>query len=351
MRSFADLNRLIGAVPAGVVRRIGEIERAAGQEALLADQLPNLLTGLSHRARVESVTASSAIEGIVVEPGRAGRIISGSVSRLRGRSEEELAGYRDALDYVFSADPGETTVGLILHVHRLLLGRTPAGGGGLKTADNKVVDRRPDGTTTTRFDPVSAVEAELHLAELVDRLGGALVRGEHHRLLLIGLFALDLLVIHPFADGNGRVTRIMTNVQLDQAGFGVGRYVSIEKLVDDTGDAYYDALAASTVGWFADNHDPWPWLGYFVGIVADAYTLFATSVAAERSRGTKQDRVRDYVVHHAPVSFTIGDVRRALPGVSDPTIRVALWALRDAGRIGRVGAGRSARWERLSLAP
>jgi len=139
-QGFADVDGLIGTVPAGVVTRLSVVDAGRGSDALYADQLPGLLKELADAARVESVIASSAIEGIVVEQARAERIVRGADQRLRVRSEKELAGYRDALDYLFQDDPGHISVGLILHLHRLLFRRTGGGGGQFKTVDNLVVD-------------------------------------------------------------------------------------------------------------------------------------------------------------------------------------------------------------------
>ncbi|MDZ4827641.1 MAG: Fic family protein [Actinomycetota bacterium] len=179
--------------------------------------------------------------GVVHEPevrrcltdSRVPRLVSGGSERFRNQSEAEFAGYRAALDYLQQEDPGEFNIGLVLHLHRLLFSFTDGRGGSFKTEDNLVVDRNPDGTTTVRFEPVSAQETPFFVEELVARTQDALERGEHHPLLRTAAFVLDLLCIHPFGGG------------------------------------------------------------------------------------TKQDRVRDYVLLHAPTTFTIADVRRAVPGVSD----------------------------------
>ncbi len=265
MRSFVDLERLIGAVPAGIVTRRSTVDAGRGSEALYAGQLPGLLKELADAARVESVVASSAIEGVVVEQGRAERIIQGADQRLRKRNEQELAGYRDALDYLFQDEPGALAIGLVLHLHRLLFGRTGGGGGQFKTVDNLVVDRHPDGTSSVRFMPVSAVDTPFYVTELIERYLAA-VGGDHHPVLLDGLFMLDFLTIHPFVDGNGRVSRLLTTRLLSETGYGVGRYISIEGLVYVWRDDYYDALAASTARWHEGSHDPWPWLRFFVGV-------------------------------------------------------------------------------------
>lgn len=261
MRSFGDLDRVIGRVPADVVMRLRTIDTGRGSEALYRNQLPALLTELAHRARVESITASSAIEGVVVaDAQRASNIIAGKAMVLRNRSEQELAGYRKALDYLFREDWRPPNVGLILHLHRLLWSETDVDGGQLKTEDNLVVDRSPDGSVEVRFVPVPASQTEFYLADLVDRYRAAHTAGRHHPVLLIGLVVLDLLVIHPFVDGNGRVARALANALLVDAGYEVCRWVSLEQLIAETADSYYETLLRSTHDWHDDAADPWPWL-------------------------------------------------------------------------------------------
>jgi Fic family protein len=347
VRSFIDLDRTIGRVPARVVTLLSAVDVGRGSEALYRDQMPGLLESLAQYARVASVMTSSAIEGVIVpDATRAEGIIRGRVQILRNRNEKELAGYRDALDYLLREDWGPLNTGLLLHLHRLLFAHTAAGGGGFKTHDNLVVDRAPDGTSTVRFKPVPAADTGFHVKELIEHYRAAIESGEHHPVLLIGLFVLDLLVIHPFEDGNGRVARAVTNALLSDAGYDVVRYVSLEQAIAESVDAYYQALLDSTHGWHAGRSDPWPWLGYFVERLAGAYATFARRAAAGRSDGTKQERVREYVLRHAPPAFRVSDVRAALPGISDPTIRMVLARLRDEGAVAAEGTGRSAAWHR-----
>jgi Fic family protein len=348
VRSFAPLERTLGTVPGSLVRQLSRIDVGRGREELYANQLPELLTELAARARVESITASSALEGIVVsDQSRAAKIIAGSATGLRTRSEQELAGYRSALDYLFTHDWRPLNVGLVLHLHRLLFAETPGHGGTFKSTDNLVVDKSPDGTRTVRFKPVAAVRTEHFIVELIERYNAAVRDSTFHPVLLIGLFVLDLLTIHPFDDGNGRVVRALTIALLVDAGYGVGRYVSLEQLIAESADDYYDSLLASTRGWHENEHDPWPWLWYFVTRLAAAYDRFEKGTASDRSAGTKQERVREYVLRHAPGFFKIADVRAALPGISDQTIRLALDTLKGEGLIRSEGTGRSAKWRRL----
>ncbi len=349
VRSFERDVWPLSQVPGPVTRALARIDVGRGSEALRAAQLPGLLGELALRARVTSVKASSALEGVVVpDERRADRIIASREVRLRTRSEQELAGYRDALDYVWQEDWQPINVGLVLHLHRLLLGHTAAAAaaGVLKSEDNLVVDKHADGSRTVRFKPVPASQTPYFMDELIDRYAEQVRRDAQHPVLLVGLAILDLLVIHPFEDGNGRVARILTTALLSQGGYTVGRYVSLEQLVAETDERYYAALLASTHGWHPAEHDAWPWLEYFVEQLARAYALFEERAASARSGGSKRDRVKEHVLRHAPARFRISDLRSALPGIGDGTIRNALDDLRRDGRVDVDGPGRGATWTR-----
>lgn len=346
MRSFQRAETL-DPVPSGVVTSLRRIDLAAGAEPRYADQLPRLLDALRKQARIESITASSAIEGVLVDEARVSKLVSGGAERFRNRSESEFAGYTAALDHLNHADPGELSVGLILHLHRLLFSFADGRGGSFKSEDNLVVDQHPAGGRTVRLEPVSARETPFYMEELVARSSAVFQRGEHHPLILAAAFALDFLCIHPFSDGNGRVARLVTTYLLQHTGYGVVRYVSLEQLMYETKDDYYASLRASTDGWFDDaRHDIWPWARYLLDRLDDAYSRFETRVAASASGGTKQVRVHDYILSHAPTTFAIADIRRAVPGVSDNTIRLVLAALKVDGRIANDGTGRGATWHR-----
>jgi Fic family protein len=348
VRSFTDLDGLIGRVPGRIVMKLGVIDFGRGSEALYRDQMPGLLTELADHTRVQSINASSAIEGVVVaDANRAERIINRKAATLRNRSEQELAGYRDAQDYLLQQDWQPLNSGLLLHVHRLLFGHTALVGGSFKSQDNLVVDRAADGTSTVRFKPVAAARTPYAVDDLIKRYTRDITMGDHHPVLLTGLFILDLLVIHPFEDGNGRVARALTSALLIDQGYTVGRYVSLEQAIYASSEAYYQALLESTHGWHESVVDPWPWLGYFAEIIADAYGVFADRAAAAKSPGTKQQRIRDHILRHAPATFRLSDIRTAVPGVSDQTIRLVLDQLRAENKIRVDGTGRAATWTRL----
>lgn len=339
-------------MPADLVTALAAIEYGRGREELFRAQAPQVLERLAARTRFDSITASSAIEDVVVDDDRALALLrssTGGDGSFRDRSEAEFAGYRDATDELLRKHPEPLTVPLVLHIHRLLMRH--AGdplAGRLKTSDNMIGDRSPDGRVTVVFKPVPAGPAtERALAELVARYEEALADARFPPLLLLGALVLDFLAIHPFQDGNGRVARLLTTCELRRHGFGVARYASIEQRIFESKHAYYEALRASQVGWHRAAHDLWPWIGYLLRVLADAYGDFAQRVAAgtELVGATKEEQARNYILTQAPRSFRLAQIADALPDISHATIRNALDALKAEGRL-EVGRGRGASWAR-----
>ncbi len=346
VRSFVDLDARLDPVPAPIVRNLALIERAVGAEDRYRRLMPTMLDSLTHRARIESVRASSAIEDVVVEPARLQRIVrSGAAPRTR--PEEEVAGYRDALDHVLNSHRAtDFDVTSLLRLHRLLYSHIDYPGGRFKSDDNTVIDNLGDGQRLVRFKPVPVGYTDFFVRELYERFHIAMAEGLHHPILIVGAYVLDLLVIHPFDNGNGRVARLATTALLDQAGYDVVRYVSVEGLVDRTSDAYYRTLKQSTDGWHDGRHDLWPWLGYLTTRLAEGYEQFEQLVDQAQPSGTKADQVADLVLQLSDPVFTRGEIRQALPHVSEATITRVLQDLRRSGRIRLLGRGQDARWER-----
>jgi len=353
MRSFLNLDRTLGAQPVRLGARLARLDVGRGREGMYRDQMPQLLDALAETTRVDSITASSAIEGVVVDPGRVKGLVApaGEPRRFRNRNEREFAGYRDAIDEITRAtDLEPVSVPYVLHLHRLLFGYADGKGGNLKIEQNLIVTYE-GGHRQILFTPPSPKETEFLLPELLVRYHEAVANRMAHPILLIGAFILDFLAIHPVADGNGRLARLLTTHTLLQQGYGVSRYVSVEQRMFDTKAAYYDALYASQRRWAEGEHDVWPWIEYLVGVLGAAYDDFEARVAARRNLAalSKQDQVRQYVLDHAPRVFRFQDVRAALPGVSDPTIKIVLGELRRLGAIEPAEAGASgprAAWRR-----
>ena len=349
MHTFRSLNRQIGFVPAAVVRTLGAIDTARGREDAHRRQRPQVLEALVEVARIQSTEASNAIEGIVAPRRRIQELVA-ERTVPRDRSEAEIAGYRAVLDTIHAsarAIPFKPSV--VEQLHRDLYQFTSVPADRWKQADNAITERRPDGSERVRFRTITAAETPGAMEELHERFADALERGEHHPLLLIGAYVFDFLAIHPFRDGNGRMARLLTLLLLYQAGYEVGRFISLERLVSDTRETYYEALQAAGHGWHEDGHDIWPWLEYLLGVLMAAYDEFERRVGlVGEGRGAKSAAIATFVRSGLSGEFTIAEVRDAVPGASDSLIGKALAQLRDEGAIEAVGRGRGARWRRRS---
>lgn len=348
MKSYVDLDKTFAGQPRELGATLARIDAGKGRERLFEYQLPELLRQLSEHARIASITASNAIEGVVLDSKRAERIAEGS-TRYRNRNEREFAGYRDATDMLMRLNEyEELTVPFVLHLHRLLFHHTKGSGGRLKTDQNLIVSYE-SGRREVVFTPPPPRETEFLLSELLARYDEAKREARTHPLVLIGALVLDFLAIHPVADGNGRLARLLTMHELLAEGYGVARYVSIEQRVFESKNGYYASLNESQRNWHEAEHDIWPWVSYLVGILAGAYEDFERRVAAaDGSSGSKQDRVRDYILSQAPEEFRRRDIERALPGISVATIRLVLSELRNAQKIRAEGSGPGAHWHKLA---
>ena len=347
MHSFVDLDRTFDGQPRELGPLLARIDTGKGQERLFEDQIPELLKELSEHARIASITASNAIEGVVLDTERAERIAEGA-RRFRNRNEREFAGYRDATDMLMRLDEYEPlSIPFVLRLHRLLFHHTGGNGGQLKTDQNLIVSFE-GGQREVVFTPPPPQETEFLLRELFVRYDNAKREARTHPVALIGALILDFLAIHPVADGNGRLARLLTTHELLAGDYGVARYVSIEQRIFESKNSYYASLYESQRDWHEGKHDIWPWISYLVRILADAYRGFEQRVtAAGKHAGSKQDRVRDYILRQAPQEFRRRDIERALPGVSLATIRLVLSDLRNAQKIKPEGSGPGARWHRL----
>lgn len=346
MKSF-DPKRLAGAtVPLGVSWQLGTVMESKGRQDLYEKQSPEVLRTLRELAIVESAESSNRIEGVTVEPGRLRPLVLGR-ARPRDRSEEEVVGYRNALNWIHTESGAiSVTPQVIQRLHAI----AQAGGGDAgqwKARDNEIIEVLPDGRRVVRFHPAPARETPAAMEQLC--LGYRHVTDQEllPPLLAVANFIFDFLCIHPFRDGNGRVSRLLTFLLLYHHGFRVGRYVSLERLIEDSKEGYYEALKRSSEGWHETQHDLLPWWAYFLGILRSAYREFEERMAAVRApRGAKTETVRRAILAF-PGEFAISDVERACPGVSRDMIRLVLRALQKEKRIALLGRGRRARWRQM----
>jgi Fic family protein len=323
------------------LRALGEYQ---GKQKLYAMQSPETLADLRQVAVVESVESSNRLEGVIVAPSRLKSLIVRN-AMPKSRSEQEVAGYRDALALLHeSAREMPFSGNIVLQLHSLLYRYMPQPGGQLKATNNDIVERHVDGSTRLRFQPVAAHLTPLAMAELTQRYALALDRHLADPLVLVPLAMLDFLCIHPFADGNGRMSRLLTLLLLYQLDYLVGRYISLERIFEDSKEGYYETLEASSRGWHDGVHDVKPWLDYFWGALLRAYREFEERVGTyTRGRGNKGDRVRAQVLQRVQ-PFSISEIEQTCPGISRDMVRLVLRAMKTEGLIEPTGKGRSARW-------
>lgn len=349
MHTFRVLDQQIGLVPAAVARTLGAVDTARGREDAFRLQRPQVLEALVDVARIQSTEASNAIEEIIAPRKRIEALVTHKTTP-RNRTEAEIAGYRAVLDLIHSdARQIPFRPSVVAQLHRDLYQYTTVPAGHWKTVDNAIEEVGLDGARRLRFQTVAAVDTPAAMEELHRRFLQAREAGEHHPLLLIGAYVFDFLAIHPFRDGNGRMARLLTLLLLYQSGYDVGRYVSLERLVNEARDGYYDSLRAAGHGWHDDRHSIWPWLEYLLGILLVAYREFEDRVGTVADgRGAKTVAIERFIRERIPDEFTIADVREAGIGASDSLIGKVLTRLRNEGAIQSLGTGRSARWRRLS---
>lgn len=351
MQTFRKLEKHLGLVPAQSAAALAEASTGRGREEAFRRQNPQVLEGLMEVALIQSSASSNAIEHITAAPGRVTELVQDKTAP-RDRSEEEIAGYRKVLNTIHSsADHIPLTTSVVLQFHRDIYAFSPVPGGRFKNTQNEVARFDHEGNKlAVIFEGVSPFETPRAMDELHERFADAIKGGIYAPLLLAGAYVFDFLMIHPFNDGNGRMSRLLTLLLLYRCGHEVGRFISLEKLVEESKETYYESLEKSTAGWDRGEHDIWPWLNYFMGILNGAYTEFETRAGNLMSgRGSKAMRIKLYVRSNASDAFTFDEVQQALPDISADHIRSELRKLRDAGAIESPGRGRK-QWRRLNTA-
>jgi Fic family protein len=328
------------------LRALGEHR---GKQQLFAAQSPETLKGLRQVAVIESTESSNRLEGVTVAPARLKSLVIRNAAP-RNRSEQEVAGYRDALALIHeSAAHMPFSENAVRQLHTMLYRYMPQPGGNWKATNNDIIERIPDGVSRVRFSPVPAHLTQMAMAELGQRYASALDRNLADPLVLVPLAMLDFLCIHPFPDGNGRMSRLLTLLLLYQFDYTVGRYISLERIFEDSKTSYYETLETSSSGWHEGQHDAKPWLDYFWGVLLRAYKEFEARVGTiEHSRGNKGERVREEVLRHTQ-PFAISEIEAACPGISRDMVRLVLRAMKTEGLIAPTGKGRGAKWETMGL--
>ncbi|MDH3217501.1 MAG: Fic family protein [Candidatus Krumholzibacteria bacterium] len=346
MRSL-NLNYLesirLSTSQASTLKKIGEFQ---GKQALFARQTPEILQSLKQLAQVESSESSNRIEGVTAPPHRVKALVL-DATKPQNRSEQEIAGYRDALELIHeSAEYMAFSIPTVRQMHSLMYRYLPDEAGQWKHKDNEIVEIHPDGTRDIRFVPVLAAETAESMETFVRNYARAIDQEHIEPLVVIPLTILDFLCVHPFRDGNGRVSRLVTLLLLYHFDYQVGRYISLERIVEESKTTYYEALKRSSQRWHEGEHDPYPWMNYFWGVLLRAYREFEQRVGEIRTtKISKTEQIR-MAVDRRVGPFAISDIERECPHISRDMIKLVLRDLRDQGVIVGQGKGRGAKWIR-----
>jgi Fic family protein len=332
------------SIPVSTGWLLGACMEAKGKQDLWIRQKPEVLEVLREQAIIQSAESSNRIEGVTIPADRLRPVVLGK-SRPRDRSEEEIAGYRKALDWIFSRKrPVSIESAVILHLHALAQGGASGEAGRWKTRDNEIIEILPNGERRVRFKATPAKETPAAIEALCGNYREAVEAGRIPPLLLVATFVFDFLCIHPFRDGNGRVSRLLTTMLLGQHGLAVSRYVSLERLVEESKEDYYRVLNECSRKWHEDTNEIAPWWNYFLGVLKQAYLEFARQVESASSRPAKGDLVRQTVSSQVG-PFTLADLSTQMPAVSAQLIKKVLAEMKKAGQVRLVGRGRGAYWE------
>lgn len=300
-----------------------------------------ILAELVEIAKIQSTEASNRIEGIITTDDRLKMIVK-EKTMPKTRSEKEIAGYRDVLATIHeSYEYIPIRSNMILQLHRDLYKFSGSSvGGNFKAADNVIAEELPDGTRRVRFEPVPSWETPEAVNNLCDDFNAAMNKHAMDPLILIPMFILNFLCIHPFSDGNGRMSRLLTLLALYRCGYNVGQYISIEKLISDTKESYYEALQESSCNWHEEENDYEPFVKYMLGIIVVAYRYFTDRAALLTNKTmSKPDRIRE-VIKGTLGKITKAEIMEQCPGISQTTVQRALSELLKNNEIIKIGGGR-----------
>jgi len=342
--SATNLNHLVfNSEELATIRAIGVYR---GKQELFVTQAPEILENLKTIAKIESSESSNRIEGIVVSRHRIEEIIEHPKELLKNRSEQEVAGYRDALQLIHeSAEYMLLTSNVVLHLHALICRYTSNPGGRWKSTDNEIIETGADGRKSVRFKAISAVQTPFAMSDWENAYKEAIQKTDP--LIVIPLAIFDFLCVHPFLDGNGRTSRLLTLLMLHQNNYEVGRYISLERLFEDSKESYYETLQKSSRNWHEGSHDIKPWLNYFWGILLRAYRELEEKVSdIKGGKGSKTEWIRR-VVQTRTGPFSIADIQAQCPNIGRPMIKLVLDDLKKEGTIKLQGKGRGAKWIRV----
>lgn len=341
MRQFDYRKKWEKLLTPKTVSYLAQIHEFKGEQTLFIEAQKDTLTQLVKIARIQSTEASNKIEGIYTSDERLKALVQDS-TRPRTRNEREIAGYRDVLNTIHeSYDYIPLKPSMILQLHRDLFKFEGYDiGGKYKAADNIIEEEDDKGNKFVRFQPMPAWETPEAMDILCDAFDTALATEQIDPLLLIPMFVLDFLCVHPFNDGNGRMSRLLTLLLMHRSGYIVGKYISIEKLIEKTKEEYYESLQQSSFGWYEEQNDYEPFVHYMLGIIVATYREFSSRVRLlTTEKMSKPERVRE-IIRGTVGTITKSEILERCPDISQMTVQRALAELLETEQIVKIGGGR-----------
>lgn len=341
MRTYDYNNKWQQLLTPEIVTMLSQIHEFKGEQNLFIEAQSDTLTQLVEIAKIQSTEASNKIEGIFTSDERLKKLVTNKTTP-RSRNEQEIAGYRDVLSTIHdSYEFIPVRPSIILQLHRDLYKFSGKSiGGAYKNADNVIAEEDNEGNRFVRFQPIPAWETPDSIEALCDAFDDAIARNEADPLLIIPMFILDFLCIHPFNDGNGRMSRLLTLLLLYRAGYIVGKYISIEKVIETTKDTYYETLQSSSQGWHEEENDYAHFVRYMLGVILSAYRDFSSRVRVLTTSGmSKPDRIRE-IIKNTLGKITKTEIMQKCPDISQVTVQRTLNDLIKNGDIIKIGGGR-----------
>jgi fic family protein len=339
MRNYSYKEKWHKLLTPEIVKKLTLINEYKGEQRLFIEAHKDELNELVEIAKIQSTEASNRIEGISTSDDRL-KNLAQEKTTPRNRNEAEIAGYREVLNIIHeNYDYIPVNVNYILQLHRNLYKFLENVDGGMfKTSDNIIRETDLEGNEKVRFRPVPAWETPSAMEELCKQFREA--KNEVDPLVLNMMFVLDFLCIHPFNDGNGRMSRLLTLLLLYQSGFIVGKYISIEKIIEKSKETYYEVLQDSSMNWHENENNYKPFVNYMLGVIINAYKEFEDRVQLLTNPNlSKADRIREIIKNHIG-TITKSELMEMNPDISDTTIQRALADLLKSGEIEKIGGGR-----------
>jgi len=332
-----------------IINLLSAIHEYKGKQELYLAAKPDFLDSLVSVAKVQSTGASNRIEGIATSDSRLAALMKETIEP-RNRPEQEIAGYREVLKLIHESYMHMTlSDNLVLQLHRDLYRFSPSGhGGSFKALDNAIEEIDGDGKRRVRFQPTTAFETPEAMKSLCNEFRRAEQKAVINPALQSAMFVLDFLCIHPFTDGNGRLSRLLMSLLLYRSGFVVGKYISLEKLIEDTKETYYQVLQESSMGWHEGQNTYLPFVRYYLQIILAGYKDFNERAEAVTNRDvTKAERISK-LLETSLGQWSKSDIRGHYPDISDATIELTLAKLLREDEITKIGEkkGTSYTWKR-----